>query len=71
LWSFAIVAVVVIAVVAVHLIRKNRERRRLAGQVNELDLSAGAGEPVEEVIAEVVPVDKDHPASEGGSLGPQ
>lgn len=71
LWSFAIVAVVVIAIVVVHLIRKNLERRRLAGQVDELDLTAGAGEPVEEVIAEVVHVDEDHPAPERGSLGPQ
>lgn len=71
LWSLAIVAAVVIAIVAVHLIRRNREHRRLAGQVEGLDHTSGVGDPVEGIIAEVAHSDRDHPASEGGPRSPQ
>jgi membrane-associated protein len=43
LWSLAIVAVALVAVVGVHLIRKSRERARVAGQLDELDGTAGNG----------------------------
>jgi membrane protein DedA with SNARE-associated domain len=64
LWSLAIVAVAVVAVVTVHLIRKNRERERRAGQLDELDDTAGNGALTEGVATEAAPAGEDQPAPE-------
>jgi membrane-associated protein len=59
LWSFAVVGIVVVVLVAVHLMLKKRERSRLAVELADMDASSKREQPQGEVTPEGAPTQDD------------